>query len=412
MTNNQNRQLKINISTRIKPSFILSALLLSTCINAADRLPYQDYVLAAGGNSDTQSAAAIIQTNNNNVFNDIEDDISDFFDANNYDVKTAVEKAIATTTPKIATANAEAGSQIMSSIQGIVGTRQNNALGLNSGDSLMKDKQIWFKPYFSSGAQNDKNGISGFDLKARGFGIGIDGEYDINNRIGFSLFYTQADVDVNNVSQSSDIDVISALIYGNIPIINNKTTLLYQLGYSIQDTTSTRNIFNGDVAKSDYTSTTISANIKIMQNYHINDNLMVEPFIGLTYSKQDNDAYKESGAGVLNLKSDSFNSTELIAKIGTQAKYKINENSSILANLHLGYDLNNDVTTVTSSYQGDIGTTFDTNGIDNGQFNYQAGIGYQMKNVLGGEINFMYNYQAKGSDFSNNTFSSKYVLKF
>ena len=45
-------------------------------------------------------------------------------------------------------------------------------------------------------------------------------------------------------------------------------------------------------------------------------------------------------------------------------------------------------------------------------YKYNVGLGYEMINILGGEINFMYNYQAQGVSFDNHTLSAKYVFKF
>lgn len=362
-------------------------------------------VVLGGGNSSTQSAATILGSGNS-AFNGVVSQL------NTLGTNKAVAQAVATTTAQTVPANLKASSEIMRGMQNIVEMRQNSEFGPNLEDSLLSNKNVWFKPYFSTGKQNDKNGINGFDVKARGFGMGMDTEYDTNKKIGLALFYTQADVDINNVSQSSDLDIFTALVYGNVPVLDDETRFLYQIGYSGQKTSSTRNIFNGDTAKADYTSTTASVDLKLMRDYQVNGNLLLQPVIGATYRRSSSPEYTESGAGSLNLETSSSSTTELIGEIGTQAKYKINENSKILASLHVGYNFKDDQSTVTSSFQGSSGTTFDTKGIDNSRVNYKAGLGYEMKDVLGGEINFMYNYQANGSDFSNNTFSAKYVLKF
>jgi uncharacterized protein with beta-barrel porin domain len=324
----------------------------------------------------------------------------------------AVAAAVASTTPQTATASAGVSTQIMSGMSGIVEMRQNVNVGLNSGDPLMTDRNVWVKPYFSTGEQNDKDGMNGFDVNTQGIAIGIDGEYDTNKRVGLAVFYTQAQVDVNNVSQSSDLDVFNALVYGNVPVFDERTNFLYQIGYGMQKTKSSRDVFTGDVAKAEYTSKTASLDLKLTRSFKAKDNLTLTPVVNLTYRRSDTPSNTETGAGVLNLHTNSFSSTEVIGEIGTQAAYTLDNDSKILANAHIGYDFKDEQTTVTSSYAGAVGTTFDTQGIDNGRVNYSASVGYEISNVLGGDINFMYNYQAKGSDFSNNTFSSKYVLKF
>jgi len=61
------------------------------------------------------------------------------------------------------------------------------------------------------------------------------------------------------------------LIYGNMPVIDNKTKLLYQLGYALQKTSGERNLFTGDTAKSDYTSKTASLDLKLLKDYKGDD---------------------------------------------------------------------------------------------------------------------------------------------
>jgi|GEM_PF-4606703 len=363
-------------------------------------------VIKGGGNKNTQAATKALP---------LVPGVSAKLNTLSTDAEIAV--AVQSTTPLTATANAEAGAQLMRGMQGVVEMRQNANIGLDSGDALLREKNVWIKPYYSSGSQDNKDGINGFDLRTSGICIGIDGEYDTGKNIGLAFFYTRADVDVNDVAQSSDMDVLSTLIYGNIPVIDDKTNFLYQLGYAWQKTSSSRTIdsaLDGGNAESDYTSTTASLDLKLMRNYDTNERLLLQPIIQATYRRFDNPSYSESGATDtnLNMHTDSFDTEEIVASIGTLAHYKLDEDSSILASANVGYDFKDDIATVSTSYAGALGTTFDTQGIDNGRWNYTAGIGYVMNKVLGGELNFMYDYQAKGSEFKNNTLSAKYVMAF
>lgn len=367
-----------------------------------------------GGNKNTQAAAKVL----NNISNNLENYpamapvISAF---NGLQTETQIAKAVETTTPLAPTATVGATTQISNGIAGIVTQRQNANIsggGLNSGDTMFAQKNFWFKPFGSLGSQKDKDGISGFDVKAGGFGLGLDGEYRDNQNIGFGLFYTNANVDVNNVNQKADLDVFTTLLYGNVPVIDDKTNFLYQVGYSWQKTDGSREIFTGQTATSDYTSKTASLDLKLMRDVQITDNLLLQPMVETTYRHFTNPAYKENGAGALNLNVDKFTSKDLIVGLGTIAHYKLTDDSKIVGNVNLGYDFEGKNQTVTSAFQGAAGVKFDTNGIDNGRWSYQAGIGYELDINKTNSINVSYDYQGQGSDFSNNTVSAKYVLKF
>ena len=365
--------------------------------------------IAGAGNSNTQGAAAALDaiqgsgnTNMNSVFSAL----------NALHTDAAVAAAVRSTTPLTATSSAGAGNQMMRGMQGILKMRQDSNLGLSAGDEMFGEKNLWIKPYTSFGSQDNKDGINGFALRASGFGMGVDTEYDTNKKIGVAVFYTKAAVDVNDVTQTSNLNVFSTLVYGNFPLIDDKTNILYQAGYAWQKTASSRTNFDSSVATADYTSTTASFDLRLMRDVNAGNGFGLQPMIEATYRYSNNPTYTETGAGTLNLHSDSFSSREFVTSIGSLAQYKVNNELKILGNIDVGYDSLNDNPTVTSAYEGALGTTFNTNSIDNGRWSYEAGIGVEKKNILGGDINFMYDYQAKGSAFRNNSLSAKYTIKF
>uniref|UniRef100_UPI000B2F4C46 autotransporter outer membrane beta-barrel domain-containing protein n=1 Tax=Aliarcobacter cryaerophilus TaxID=28198 RepID=UPI000B2F4C46 len=320
--------------------------------------------------------------------------------------------SIVTLTP---TSNVQAGTQVASMISGIVTQRQNVNIsggGLNSGDTMFSDKNFWFKPFGSIGSQNDKDGISGFDITTGGFGLGLDGEYKDNHKLGFGLFYTNANVEVNNQPQKSDIDMFTALVYGSVPVIDDKTNFLYQTGYTWQKTDSSRTLFTGDKATADYTSNTAFVDLKLTRDVQVSDKFLLKPMVETTYRHFTNPSYKENGAGALNLHVDKFTSEDLILGIGTNAYYNITNDSKIVGNVNVGYDFKGNDQTITSSFAGAAGVKFDTKGIDNGRWSYQAGIGYELDISDRNNIHVGYEYQGQGKDFSNNIISAKYVLKF
>ncbi len=90
------------------------------------------------------------------------------------------------------------------------------------------------KPFGGYTSQDNVDGINGFSANTFGLGFGIDAEYKSGNRAGLALFYTNADVDTNDVDQSSDIDVFNLVAYGSNPLFDDKTSLFYQVGLGLQ----------------------------------------------------------------------------------------------------------------------------------------------------------------------------------
>ena len=96
----------------------------------------------------------------------------------------AVARAVESTTPVAANATVGATTQISNGIAGIVTQRQNANIsgGMNSGDGMFSENNMWIKPFGSIGSQNDKDGINGFDVKTYGLGFGADTEYKDNQK--------------------------------------------------------------------------------------------------------------------------------------------------------------------------------------------------------------------------------------
>jgi outer membrane autotransporter protein len=195
--------------------------------------------------------------------------------------------------------------------------------------------------------------------------------------------------------------------------VDDKTNVLYQVGYSYQDTSSQRDIaFMSTSAKADYDSHVESVDVRVLRDYPINDKVLLQPLVSTTYRYFKTANYSESGAGSLNLNVKDFSSSEFILGLGTLAYYQINNESKLFGNVNVGYDLKDDNNIVTSSYQGASGLSFETEGIDNGRWTYDLGFGYENDLTELSNLSFTYNFQGEGSDYTNHVISAKYTFKF
>lgn len=326
-----------------------------------------------------------------------------------------VVSALNSFTPTTALAVSNIANSVTSSISNVVSTRLaslQNSSGLNSGDDMLVDNnRLWIKTYGSLGKQQNKDSINGFDLKTYGLALGYDKEYKDGQIIGLATSYTNGKLDVNGLSHKTDVDAYTFVAYGSNLLKDDKTTVSYQASHTWQKNDSKRAVFTGDTANAKFTAKTFALDVKLAHKMAINDKLVLEPNVGLSYTRVSNPSFTESGAGALNLKTEKFSSTETLAKVGTNFAYSLNSNSTLNANVGVGYDLKGDKTSIKSSFAG-TDLSFDSKGIDNGRWQYQAGVGYDYSLNKNSNVNLSYNYQGKGSKFTNNVVALDYVYKF
>lgn len=336
---------------------------------------------------------------------------------NGLTTQAQVAHAVESTTSEVNTASVGANIHLSNSMQNIVEMRQRQMSGassLSSGDEVYGDKQVWIKPFVSFGKQQDKDGQSGFDVHTKGFGFGFDDEFMTDNRVGLAVFYSESNVNVNNVSQTNDMTNWTALLYGSTPLraLGKDTQFLYQLGYSTQTNKTTREIYpTYEIAKADYTSNAMSADVKLMGGYQVNKEFSIRPIAEFNYRHFINPSYNETGAGAMNLQVQKATLDQSILNVGGIFEYKVDSVGKFITDLRAGYNFNHEQAAVTSNYAGATDVNFQSKGIDNGGFVYDAGIGYELSGKRS-SIDFMYNVQGEGSSFTNNILSAKYVYKF
>ena len=323
----------------------------------------------------------------------------------------AVTKALNQVKPENTLNTQNVSYQITNAMSHVVQARQSSVRGFNSGDIAFSDKNIWLKPFGGYTSQDDVNGIDGFSANTYGFGIGVDGEYKNGSRAGLAFFYTKADVDTNNVAQSSDLDVFNLVAYGSNPIIDDKTNLFYQLSYGLQKTDTKRFVSGVGTASADYTAKNFFAQIKAIKEIQLYQNLQVRPAFVSSYTHFRSPAYSESGVGGLSLDVNKFSSDSFILGIESDFIYSLDETSKLSASVGINYDFNNKAQTLTSSFQGG-GSVFSTEGIKNSSLIYKAGLGYVKKLKDNLFIDFQYDFEGRGNDVQNHVISSKINYKF
>jgi len=315
--------------------------------------------------------------------------------------------------PLTAVSTPTIGIETLSLINTVVQGRQNDMRGLGSGDIAFKNRHMWFKPFGMYTKQDNKDGINGFDAHTYGFGIGVDGEYKEGKRAGLAFFYSNTDLDVNNVTQSNSLDVFNLIAYGSNPVVDDKTMLFYQIGAGIQKNNAKRYASqNNQTAKADYTSHSYYAQVKVTRDYNINDKLTLVPAIKGAFRYFKSPSYTESGAGAYNLSVDGTSTTQALLGLAANMKYKINDKTKFISNVALDYDFNNDAQSVNAYYQGTPGVVFNTKGIKNNALSYGLGLGISRELKKNLVFNLKYSLNGRGSDFINHSLQAKFRWKF
>lgn len=372
-----------------------------------------DETQLGGGNSPAKNAARVLDTASDNG------QMGSFITyLNNLGNSGEVAAAVASTTPAASVSSLDSAMQTLNTVGTIVNqravTRAGNRTmnrGGNSGDEMMTEKNLWVKPFFSTGKQDNKDGINGYDVKTRGIGMGADAEISAGNMAGLGLFYTKGDLDVNNMDQSSDMDAYTALVYGSTSLMEGKAEFLYQLGHTWQKTDSHRVDGTGN-ANADFTTKVAFLDLKLQRDYEIDKSLIVTPVLSTTYRHIDMPAYTESGTSSALGSIEASTSTQLIAMAGATVQKYLDNSSKVIAEFNLGYDFHHDKESVTASYVGAPGVSYQYEGIDNGGVVYNAGLGYETAVAGNQSVNFMYNLEGEGSSFQNHMFSMNYNIKF
>ncbi|MDX1809799.1 MAG: autotransporter domain-containing protein [Sulfurospirillaceae bacterium] len=315
--------------------------------------------------------------------------------------------------PTVATSTSMVNLEILDSFSSIVQNRQGTMRGLGSGDIIFSDKYVWVKPFGAYSKQNNKGGKNGFDATTYGFAFGSDGEYEPGKRAGMAFFFSNTDVNVNDLIQNNTISAFTFIAYGSQPIIDDKSILYYQAGFGWQNNDSSRYVNTvGQAAKADYTSSSFFIQAKATKDYKINNKLTMIPAIQGVYRYFKTPSYSEVGAGAYNLNVNSSNTEQALLGVLTDLKYKIDKNTKFFTHIGLMYDFNSDAQTINASFQDSPDIPFTTLGIKNSAFGYEVGFGIskQLKKSL--VLDVKYNLSGRGNDYINHAVSAKFKWKF
>ena len=352
----------------------------------------------AVGNNPAFSAARIIDGN--------ADLFAQFVGLAGNDV--AISNAASETLPLLTGGMKQSMNNTLHGVNRIIQSRQEGQHGRSSGDEFFGDKHAWFKPFGSWANQDDRKGVTGYDVNTYGMVFGADAEISDTNRLGVAFAYARSDVDSNSqvARQSADIDSYQLVFYGSHSL-NDTTDISFQADIGQHNTDGKRNIsFSGVTANSSYTSWSGHLGAGLSHTYDLSEKTNLTPSIRADYTKVRDEGYSEQNAGVLNLHVKSNITEELILGVDGKLTHAVTEKAQITGNLGVGYDVINEQASITSAFAGAPAATFVTKGLDPSPWVMRGGIGLVSQATETVEISARYDIEAR-KDFDNQTASVK-----
>lgn len=300
---------------------------------------------------------------------------------------------------------------------GAVGTVTNASLGvagermaaLRSGDesgmaagNMTHGLQTWAKVFGTVGEQDDRDGITGYDVDTYGVTVGMDTQTLAEDWVwGVALTYADTEVDRTIAAGSTsdvELDTYQVAIYGDYKW-DAATYVNGQLGYAMNSGDQTRN-FAGLVANADVDSDVFFARLETGRDYDMDNGFTVTPIAMLNYQHISPDDYTETGtcgAACLTVDTDSLNILE--AGLGAEASYLMQnaDGSFIKPKAHAAYryDFIGDEVESTSSFAGAPGVAINTEGFDAQQSTFNVGAGLEFYTTSNWEMSVNYDYEIK-----------------
>lgn len=319
-----------------------------------------------------------------------------------------ISAAASQTLPLLTGGSMAAAGNALSGINKVIQARIESNRGLSAGDGFFGDKYVWVKPFGSWADQDDQNGVSGFESTTTGVAFGVDSAVNDKLRLGTAMAYAKADVDSNSnvAKQSADVDVFQLVGYGSYSLGNN-SEVNFQVDVGQNSNKGRRSIaFTNSTATSEYTSYTAHAGAGLGRTYQLSAATSITPSIRADYTWIKDKAYQESGAGLLNLNVGSRDSEEFVLGLDSKISHQLSDNTSLSANLGVGYDTMAKRSSITATFAGAPGAAFTTYGLDAEPWSARAGVGLTHTTANGTEITLRYDAEHREA-FLNQTASLK-----
>ncbi len=329
--------------------------------------------------------------------------------------ETQVSNALTQTLPLLAAATTSAVTSTLSGINGVVRGRfgRSGKSGKSSGDDFYGDEHIWIQSFGSLANKGEQSGVAGYKANTYGVVFGVDATVSPALRVGGAFAHAKSGVNGQSsvAPQNSDIDVYQLIGYGSYSL-DDRTDISFQLDVGQNINKARRQIaFTASVASSEYDSFTTHIGAGIGRTYALSGQTSLTPSFRADYTLINDQGYSETGAGLLNLNVNSRSTESFVVGVDGKLAHNLNDQTTLFANLGVGYDTMSKQASITSAFAGAPGAAFVTNGIAPDPWLMLSGIGAVYTTKTGIQITGSYDAEVR-EKFLNNTASVKFRWAF
>ena len=258
-----------------------------------------------------------------------------------------------------------------------------------------EELNMWGKIYYSYGVQDGQTASqtvsgqtksidqAGYTSNAYGLVAGADKKYDdwfigTAVAVGKSIASSRS-----GASTTSNTTMLQVTEYGSHPVADGRVNVQGSFAYLTNNKDRTDGSLgdglgsDGKNYKSDYDGYALATGVEYEQGFNVTNETMIVPHVGLTGIYVENAAYTEKGGNNAQEVS-SASSSAVIANVGARAQYKVTENSALIANADIGYDVvGNSVDYEARTALNPNSQTVHIKGAKPEPLEYDVGVGYQ-----------------------------------
>ena len=263
---------------------------------------------------------------------------------------------------------------------------------------------MWMKPFVNFGTQDTRKGVAGYESDTYGLAIGGDRKINENSIAGLGVSFANTNVDGEGAGKShSDIKSYQVTAYADYT--ENNWYVEGLVGYAHNDMNTSRSIaVTSATAKGDTDSAQymVSVNAGMPIKVDADSGAYFTPTLGVHVTHVDNNAYTETGAGVLNLKVNPEDLTIAKGSIGGRLHASFESTEGIFVpemRASAMYDMAGEDGASSNTFTGG-GAAFKVDGMDTEEFSSSVGVGFAFSPTTFGPdkvegMSFSLNYDAE-----------------
>ena len=322
---------------------------------------------------------------------------------------SGLSTAISQTLPVLTGAASQATYVTQRDVQRAVADRLDTVM---TTDALAAERHAWLKPLGGVAQQSGADGALGYRASGGGVVAGIDRTISDRATLGGMLAYVHQSITGSDdaVPNRLDLESYRLGLYGAYALRPDVIADV-ELDGGINATGENRALsFIGSTAAANYRSHTGHAGLGIKRLIPVQAGLTLSPTLRLDYGEVRADAYRESGAGGLDLNVEAQTYRELMVQAGLKSLYQIARNVAVVAEAGVGYNTIRQGLQITAAFAGG-GDSFVTRGVDVSPWTYSGGLGLTTSPSDRFDLSVRYGVQATPSGYLQQSGSLLLKLK-